>query len=406
MARPPRRIAIAATLLATLVLGACKRGGDGAEKRAPEPITLAAENVAVVTVQTLQAGPDISGTLRAKRAAALRAEVGGTVLEVLAEAGEPVKPGQLLARVDDTALRDALLAARSGVSAARNALQVADANAKRARTLAEAGAFATQAAEQAEAALEGARAQVAEAQARSVSAEQQVSKARVRAPFAGVVSERQVSVGDIVAPGAPLFTVIDPGRLQFEASVPAAQVGLARPGSRVDFTVTGFERVFQGEIERVNPAVDPATGQVRVYVDVKNDNGELISGLYAHGRVAAESGTGPSAPASAVDDTTKPPTVMRVVGGKVERVPVEVSLRDDVTGAVGFRSGVKEGDLLVLGSARATLTEGAPVEVAKPAAASEAPAAAQPRSEPERRAPAPGVRPEDVARAAGDGGGR
>jgi membrane fusion protein (multidrug efflux system) len=392
---------VAAILLATLALGACKRGGDAGEKpAAPEPITLAPENVATVTERTLQAGPDISGTLRARRAAALRAEVGGTVLEVLAEAGERVKPGQLLARVDDTALRDALVAARSGVTAARNALEVADTNAKRARTLAEAGAFAPQQAEQAESMLEGARAQLADARARLVSTEQQVSKARVRAPFAGVISERQVSVGDVVAPGAPLFTVIDPGRLQFEASVPAAQVGRARRGSRVDFTVTGFDRVFQGAIERVNPAVDPATGQVRVYVDVNNDSGELISGLYAQGRVAAESSTGPSAPAAAVDESSKPPTVMRVGGGKVERVPVEVALRDDVAGAVGFRSGVKQGDVLVLGSARATLAEGAPVRISQPdATGTGTPAAQPPTSEQEGAKPEAGVQ-------ASDGGGR
>lgn len=370
----------------TLALLACRRGGEDAGKAAaPEPVTLAPENVTTVTERTLQSGPDISGTLRARRAAALRAEVGGTVLEVVAEAGERVKPGQLLARIDDTALRDALIAARSGVSAATNSLQVADANAKRARTLAEAGAFAAQQAEQAEAGLEGARAQLADARARLVQAEQQVSKAHVRAPFAGVVSERQVSVGDVVAPGAPLFTVIDPGRLQFEASVPAAQIGLVRTGARVDFTVTGFDRVFEGAIERVNPAVDPATGQVRVYVDVKNENGQLISGLYAHGRVAAESITGPGAPASAVDDTSKPPTVMRVAGGKVERVPVEISLRDDVTGAVGFRAGVEAGDVLVLGSARATLAEGTPVRVA-PASGGQAPPPAAPPA-PEGRAP-------------------
>ncbi len=403
MARRPHRMAtrVAAIALTFLALGACKRGGDGAggKAAAPEPITLAPENVATVTERTLQAGPDISGTLRAKRAAALRAEVGGTVLEVLAEAGERVPQGKVLARVDVTALRDALVAAQSGVSAARNSLRVAEANAKRARTLAEAGAFAVQQAEQAEAALEGARAQLADAQSRFVSAQQQVAKSQVKAPFAGVLSERQVSVGDIVAPGAPLFTVIDPARLQFEGSVPAAQVGLVRPGARVDFTVTGFEQVFQGEIERVNPAVDPATGQVRVYVDVKNDDGRLISGLYAHGRVAAESATGPAAPASAVDDSSKPPTVMRVAGGKVERVPVEVALRDDVTGAVAFRSGVNAGDVLVLGSARATLPEGTPVRVAQPEATG-AGAGAPPKKE-ERRS----ARPEDGAQAS-DGGGR
>lgn len=377
--RPRRltRVVVAAVAIAAVAPG-CGGGdggrpgaaGDVAGEKSPDaqPVTLAPENVAVVKEATLQSGPEISGTLRAKRAAAIRAEVGGTVLEVLAEAGQRLKPGEVLARIDDAALQDSVLAARSAVAAAKNGLQVAESNARRARTLAEAGALAVQQAEQAEALLETARAQLAEAQARLAVASQQAAKTRVRAPFAGVVSERQASAGDVVSPGSPLFTVIDPARLQFEAAIPAARLGEVKPGAHVDFTVTGFDRPFEGEIERVNPAVDPGTGQVRLYVDVKNAEGRLISGLYAQGRVATESTSTLSAPASAVDVTSTPPTVMRVVDGKVERVPVEVALRDDVAGAVGFESGVREGDVLVLGSARATLAEGAPVKVADRAA--------------------------------------
>jgi RND family efflux transporter MFP subunit len=249
---------------------------------------------------------------------------------------------------------------------------VAEANAKRARTLADAGALATQQAEQAESALEAARAQLSEAETRASIAAEQAGKARVRAPFAGVVALRQVSLGDVVAPGAPLFTVIDPGRLQLEASIPAARLGEVRPGARVDFSVTGFgDQRFEGEIERVAPAVDPATGQVRVYVDVPNQGGRLISGLYAQGRVASSTATAPSAPAEAVDLSSTPPTVLRVSGGKVEKVVVEVGIRDDVAGAVAITSGVRPGDLLVLGSARATLADGAPVKVAGEEAAAD-----------------------------------
>jgi RND family efflux transporter MFP subunit len=370
--RRPRRLA-AWVALSAAALGC--RGKDPAADAAPPPITLAPENVAVVTERTLLAGPELSGTLRARRAASLRAEVAGTVLEVSAEAGQPVKAGQLLARVDEAALQDALLAARSGVAAARNNLSVAESNARRARTLADAGALAPQQAEQAEAGLEAARAQLADAQARLAAAELQAGKTRVRAPFAGVVAERQVSAGDVVAPGAPLFTVIDPARLQLEAAVPAARLGQVKPGARVDFTVTGFEGVFGGEIERVNPAVDPATGQVRVYVDVPNADGRLISGLYAEGRIATERGTGPAAPATAVDATTSPPTVMKVADGKVSRVQVEIALQDELAGAVSFRSGVRPGDVLVLGSARASLEDGARVDLpqAPERAASNAP---------------------------------
>jgi RND family efflux transporter MFP subunit len=364
-------VAVAMAIAGWAALAVGCGGSDGAVAQKPpeqQPITLAPENVAVVREATLQSGPEISGTLRAKRAAAIRAEVGGAVLEVLAEAGQQVKPGQLLARIDDAALQDSLLAARSGVAAAKNALQVAESNAQRARTLADAGALAAQQAEQAEAGLEMARAQLADAQARLAVAGQQAGKTRVRAPFAGVVSERQASAGDVVAPGAALFTVIDPARLQFEASIPAARLAEVKPGAEVDFSVTGFDRTFQGEIERVNPSVDPGTGQVRVYVNVKNEEGRLISGLYAQGRVATESASLLAAPAAAVDTTSTPPTVMRVVNGKVEKVAVEVALRDDVAGEVGLRAGVRQGDVLVLGSARATLAEGAPVKLAERAA--------------------------------------
>jgi membrane fusion protein (multidrug efflux system) len=362
MGSGPQRVLVAAAALAALL--ACGRK-SAEEPAAPRPVTLSPENVAVVAERTLRSGPGISGTLRAKREAALRAEVGGAVLEVLAEAGERVEPGRTLARIDASSLQDALLAARSGVAAATNALKVAEADARRARTLAEAGATAVQQAEQAEAAVEGARAQLADAQARLAVAEQQVGKTRVRAPFRGVVAQRQVSAGDVVAPGAPLFTVIDPSRLQLEASIPAARLAEARPGMPVEFEVTGFQGVvFRGEIERVAPAVDAATGQVRIYVDVRNEDGRLISGLYAEGRVAASSQSAPAAPLAAVDTTSDPPTVMRVVHGKAETVPVELGVRDDVAGAVAITSGAAPGDVLVLGSARATLADGAPVEVA------------------------------------------
>jgi RND family efflux transporter MFP subunit len=362
----PRRAT--ALLLAALAVGACGRGKPGATAAPAEqpPVTLSPENVAVVEERTLCAGPEISGTLRARREAALRAEVGGAVQQVAVEAGQRVAAGQLLARIDDTTLQQSLLAARSGVSAARNALQVAESNARRARTLADAGAIATQQAEQAEAALEAARAQSADAAARVTLAEEQAGKARVRAPFEGVVAQRQVSLGDVVGPGALLFTVIDPTRLQLEASIPAARLGEVRPGARVDFAVTGFAgQAFEGRIERIAPAVDAATGQVRVYVDVPNADGRLISGLYAQGRVVATTVRAPAAPLDAVDASSGTPNVLRVANGKIEKVAVRTGLRDEVSGAVAITSGVAPGDVLVLGSARAAVAEGAPVRLVR-----------------------------------------
>lgn len=386
------RLAAVALCAATALACSGSRDEQASQTSAPQgpapaagaaggPVTLGPENVATVAQQELRSGPLVQGTLVAERAASIRAEVGGTVLEVLADQGERVKAGQSLARMDAAVLQDQVRAAQSGVASARNALRVAESEAERAKMLAQAGALAAREQERAEAGLEAARAALADAQARLALAQQQLDKSRVRAPFAGVVSARQVSAGDVVAPGAPLFTVIDPRRLEFEASVPAALLGRAKVGARVDFTVTGFgDRSFEGTVDRVNAAVDPATGQVKLYVDVPNDQRELIAGLYAQGRIAAESATALAAPVAAVDDTTQPPSVLRIVDGKAHRSHVRLGLRDEQAGLVALRDGVAAGDVLVLGSARGGLAEGAAVRVAEGRTADAVPPAPAQRS--------------------------
>jgi RND family efflux transporter MFP subunit len=360
---------------------------------------LSPENVAVVQERRVVSGPPVSGTLRAVRAATIRAEVGGAVLAVEARAGQPVRSGQLLARIDPTGIAQQRQAARSAVSSARNAVQMATQEMARAKQLFEAGAGARRDLDNAEVLLDARRAALADAEARLTLAEQQLARTEIHAPFSGIVSDRVVNAGDVVAPGSPLFIVVDPTRLELEGGVPAVDLGQVKIGDPVDFTVTGFgERRFQGRVARVNPAVDPATGQVRVYVEVPNPEGTLVSGLYAQGRVASSGAVLPAAPLEAVDRNTDPPTVLKVEAGKVRRVPVVIALRDDVAGAVGFRAGVQAGDVLVLGSARSTVADGTPVRVEGSAGAGGAPA-----HPPEEQA-RDGDAARGARRAGGDGG--
>ena len=242
------------------------------------------------------------------------------------------------------------------------------------RKLSQAGVITTRDFEQAELARRQAQAQVSEARTRRSLAREQLGRTRVTAPFKGVVSERHASAGDIVQPGAPLYTVVDPTSLRLEASVPAVQLESLSTGTEVDFTVSGYsDRKFVGRIERINPTVDPATGQVRLYVTLPNLEQTLLSGLFAQGRVASEEREVPAAPLSAVDVSAEPPTVMRVRDDTVERVPVTLGLRDEVAGLIELRSGVEQGDVLLRGSAR-ELSEGTPVTVrARPSQDTEQP---------------------------------
>ncbi|MFL5345529.1 MAG: efflux RND transporter periplasmic adaptor subunit [Hyalangium sp.] len=350
--------------LACLV-GCNGQRGEAAAQDPESPVTLGPENVARVEPRVLQSGPVISGSLHARQAATLRAEVGGSVVEVKADQGQPVKRGQLLARIDDVALQDQLLAARTAARVAESALQVAAAEEERSERLAKGEVITRRDLERVQLARHQAQAQAAEAQSRLLLVREQLGRTHIIAPFDGVVSERQVNAGDVVQPGAPLLTVVDPTSLELEASVPAEYAGLIKAGTPVDFHLPGGgEQSFSGKIERINPAVDPSTGQVRIYVTIPNVRQALLVGLFAQGRVASESKEAVSLPLAALDLRTTQPSVLRVRDGKVERVPVTVGLRDDVAQQLEVRSGLQAGDVVVLGSAR-DLAEGTRVQVAQ-----------------------------------------
>jgi RND family efflux transporter MFP subunit len=279
--------------------------------------------------------------------------------------GQPVKRGELLARNEEVALQDQLLAARTAARVAESALQVAASEEARSQKLAQGEVITRRDLERVQLARHQAQAQVAEAQSRLLLVREQLGRTRIIAPFDGVVSERQVNAGDVVQPGAPLLTVVDPTSLELEASVPADFAGRMEVGTPVDFRLpSGGEQSFSGKIERINPAVDPSTGQVRIYVTIPNVRQSLLVGLFAQGRVASEAKEAVSVPMGALDLRTTQPSVVRVRDGKVERVPVTVGLRDDVAQQIEVRSGLQDGDVVLLGSAR-DLAEGTRVQLAQ-----------------------------------------
>ena len=134
----------------------------------------------------------------------------------------------------------------------------------------------------------------------------------------------------------------------------------------VEFGVSGYtDRRFTGRVTRVNPTADPATRQVRIIASIPNAGNALVGGLFAEGRVATEIRNAPVVPIVAVDERGVRPSVMRVKHGRVERVEIELGLRDEQTETVEVRSGVVPGDTLLLGTARG-LTPGTPVKVSTP----------------------------------------
>jgi len=340
-------------LVVPLALTACSRDpGSAAAEKGPVATTIGPENIAIVMSDSISSGPAVAGTLEPERVATIRAQVGGSVLRVKADQGTRVAAGDVLAELDDRTLRDALLSARSALTTAQTNAERANRDLERYEKLAQAGAVSERDLEQMRWNARAAESQLADARARLTIAEKQLEDARVKAPFAGVVSVRAVSEGDVVQPGATLFTVVDPSSMRYEASVPAAQLTAVRIGAPVFFRVTGYpERTFRGRVVRISPVADQSTGQVRVTVAVANASGTLVGGLFADGKIAAEVHNGLVVPIGAVDMRGVRPAVLRVKNGTVERLEVRLGIRDEAAERIELLSGVELGDTLLLSAA-------------------------------------------------------
>lgn len=359
-----------ALLSATVAISACNGDAtkqiEAAERAAAAGTIIGNENITIAQVGPLSTGPSISGALMPERSATVRAQLPGSVMQTYAEQGQAVRGGGMLARLDRAALQEPYLSARAGLAAASNSNDIARRELARSEKLLAAGAISERDIDQARRSAITSRATLEDAKARLASAQKLLGDATITAPISGVVSERQVSAGDVVQPGTAMFTIVDPSSMRLEASVPAEQLALVRIGVPVSFTVTGYpDKQFLGRVTRINPTADPATRQVRLFVSIPNAGRTLVGGLFANGRIAAAAHNGIAVTVNAVDMRGTAPTVVRIKNGKAERVEVKLGIRDEGSERVEILSGVQNGDTLLLGAAQG-ITPGTPVRVTNP----------------------------------------
>ena len=330
-------------------LAACNKA---APPPPPLPMQLGPENYIVASVQPIESGPTISGTLVPRDEAVVKAQISGSVLRAFVDQGSPVHAGEIIATIDNSALTDAVTSAKNAVTNAESALDMAKREQTRQESLLKAGAISQQSVDQAQRGTVSAEAGVAQAKAMLASAEKQLGYATIRAPFSGIVSEKSVSIGDVVQQGTALYTIVDPSTLELQATIPADALSIVHVGLPIQFDVTGYPgRKFQGMVTRINPTADPMTRQVRIYADIPNKGKALVGGLYAQGRVASIQTTALALPTDAVDHRTITPAVIMMHNGIVERVPVTLGTLDEKNNLVEITSGLSAGDTILRGAA-------------------------------------------------------
>lgn len=366
-------LAIAAALVACgKPDGASKAGPEAAAKdgksdgKKQARLLIAPEDLLTVQSNALASGPVITGSIQPERKADLRAEVGAVVLQVLKENGEAVRRGDLLVRLDETSIRDSLTSAEEAVRSARQVLDQAERMLERNKTLRTSGMTSMQALEDAEVRRNSAQSEVVAAKARLAQARQQLERTNVRAPFDGIVSERKVSSGDTAQVGKELIKVIDPASMRFEGLVSADKIGIVKVGQSVLFRVNGYPgQNFQGRIKRVDPAANPVTRQVEVLVEFADKLQPRVAGLYAEGRVEAETSNALMIPASAMVQAGDNSYVWKIKDNKLAKTNLALGGRDERTGMWQVTTGLAAGDL-VLRAPGSTVHDGQPVQLTTP----------------------------------------
>ena len=329
------------------------------------PLLISPEDILTVRSSPLASGPSITGSVQPERRADLRAEVSAVVLQVLKENGDAVRRGDLLVRLDDTAIRDTFTAAEASENAAARAYEQAERQFQRMATLRQTGVVSVQQLEDAESRRNTAQSDREAARTRVVSARQELERTRVRAPFDGIVSERKVSAGDTAQIGKELLKVIDPRSMRFEGMISADSVGEVKAGQTVVFRIHGLaEPTFSGWITRVNPAANVTTRQVEVLVAFADARQQpQMSGLYADGWIETRSTAALTIPASALVKDGDRAFAWRLSDHALWKASLSVGERDARTGEFALKGGLAQGDR-VLRYPTANLRDGQKIELA------------------------------------------
>lgn len=198
---------------------------------------------AVAGSASTAAGFEIEGALQALQQSTVAAQVGGSVLQLAVKAGDRVKAGALLARIDERESQAGLAGADAAVAQAQAGLAQAQQNATRTRDLRAQGFISQAALDTADSQLAAAQAALRQAQAGRSQAALARSFVAATAPFEAVVLATHVEAGDLATPGRPLVTLYAPGRLRAVVQVPLSRAVTARTATTTEVLLPDGRRV-------------------------------------------------------------------------------------------------------------------------------------------------------------------
>ncbi len=349
MQRPMTRAGVAWGVLSMVAIGACRENAPAQANDKAAPAGPPTIEVVKVVEQPLNVTLSLPGELTPYETVALYSRVNGFVKTISVDRGSRVKAGERLAILDAPELGAQKAEAQSKLQSAEAQLAAARSKAdatsstydKLKAASATPGVVAGNDVIVAQKAAEADREQIAAAQ-QNVEAARQALKSvgdmegylLITAPFAGVVTERNVHPGALVGPGggsasaAPIVRIVSSVRLRLVIPVPEAYTAGMTSGTALGFSVAAYPgQTFSGTVSRISQAVDVSTRTMAVELDVNNADGRLAPGTFCQVQwPVRRTGSSLLVPSGSVASTTGRTFVIRVRGGRTEWVDVKTGL--------------------------------------------------------------------------------
>ncbi len=322
-------------------------GSAAPEVMAPPTVVVSATPVVIEDSPIII---NVFGSLRAMDSAAVASEIEGTITELFFNAGQAVKTGDPLIRIDDESEQAQLAAANAQVEL--NTLEY-----KRVASLLTKNAISQQEVDRAKANLDVSLADQKIAQA-------SLDKTLIKAPFMGVVGAKKLSVGQYVNMGSPLLDIVDGRHLILEFNVSEQYLSELALRQSVNITTSAYpDETFTGTVNFIAPNIDVATRTLGVEALIDNNEGHLAPGLSVKlSHVLGYKKNSVKIPEESLLPTVEGYRVYVVHDNIASSVPIEIASR--VKGYVYIAEGLKAGDIVVT-RGQEKLRDGATVEILK-----------------------------------------
>ncbi len=356
LSRP--RVAVLSMAFAICLLAGCS-------KPAPPPPQMQATPVQVqpVTLAPVPNSDTYVSTIKSRRSSTMQPQVDGNLTKIFVHSGQAVKAGQVLMQIDPLK-QVATLQSQQGTQAQKNAVyEYNKTEVERQRKLYEAGVTSKQSYDQEVQAFENAKADYESSVALTATQKQQLDYYQIRAPFAGIVGDVPVHVGDYVSPTTVLTTIDENADLEAYIYIPTDRAGQVHMGLPVELLGNDGSVLAKSTISFLSPQVDNGLQSILAKAEIPKSQQMLRNSQLVNARVTWSTAPKPTVPVLAVVRVGGQPFVFVAAakGDGYAAHQVAVTLGETVGNTYPVLSGLNPGDKVIL-SGLQFLQEGAPVK--------------------------------------------